>query len=70
MTKCTYEWEQIDESLVGQYKLYVNDYFGNHVNGSVYITYINGKSEKVLVNKEGNIYIKKIIKDVNNPRRK
>lgn len=70
MSKCTYEWEKIDESLIGQYKLYVKDCFGNHVNGTVHITYINGKSEKVSVDKSGNIYVKKVIKDVKNPRRK
>lgn len=67
--KCDYEWEKIQDSSVEQYKLYVNDYFGNHINGIVTITYINGKSENVKISKNGIIYIKSIIKSVDNPKR-
>lgn len=67
---CSYKWVKEEKSYVGQYRLYVNDKNGKHVDGSVMLTYLNGKVEYVNVSSKGNLYIKKTIKKVSNPRRK
>ena len=66
----TYEWVEEVDSSIGQYILYVNDSKGNHIDGTVRITYLNGKSEKVEIDKDGVLYVKSAIKSVSNPNKK
>lgn len=68
--KYTYEWIEVKESTIGQYRLYVNNSYGKHIDGKVRITYLNGQSETVDVPKEGTIYVKDIIVKVSNPKKK
>ena len=39
--KYSYEWKEIKESSIGQYTLYINDVFGNHIDGTARLVYIN-----------------------------
>ncbi len=66
----TYEWVKVKDSSIGQYRLYVNNSFGRHINGTVRIVYINGKSKRVDVDKEGLLYVKNIVAEVRNPNRR
>lgn len=66
----SYEWVNEKESIIKQARLYVNDSSGNHIDGIVTITYLNGKSEDVEISKNGTLYVKTIIKEVKNPRKK
>ena len=66
----SYEWIDEKESIIKQAKLYVKDSSGNHVDGIVTITYLNGKSEDVEISKDGTLYVKTVIKEVKNPRKK
>lgn len=67
---CSYKWVKEEKSSIGQYRLYVNDKHGKHIEGRVMLTYLNNKIEYVNVSSKGNLYIKKTIKKVSNPRRK
>lgn len=66
----SYEWVNEKESIIKQARLYVNDSSGNHIDGIVTITYLNGKSEDVEISKNGTLYVKTVIKEVKNPRKK
>ncbi len=68
--KYSYEWIEVKESSIGQYRLYVNNQFGQHVNGTVRIVYINGKSKRVNVDKTGLLYVKSVVADVRNPNKR
>lgn len=65
----SYEWVLEKESTIGQYRLYINDLNGKHIDGKIKITYINGKSEVVEVSKDGVLYVKNVISSVSNPKR-
>lgn len=67
---CSYKWVKEEKSSIGQYRLYVNDKNGKHVDGRVMITYLNGKSKYVEISSKGNLYVKSIIKKISNPRRR
>lgn len=64
-----YEWIDVPESMIGQSRLYIVDKSGNHIDGKITITYLNGKSETVKISKDGTLYVKSIINKVENPRR-
>ena len=66
----TYEWVEVEDSAVGQYKLYVNNSLGMHVDGTVRLVYINGKTKKVEVPKEGLLYVKDVVSEVRNPMKR
>lgn len=66
----TYEWVKVEDSAIGQYKLYVNNSFGKHIDGTVRLVFINGKTKKVDVSKEGTLFVKDVISDVRNPMRR
>lgn len=65
----SYEWVLEKESTIGQYRLYINDLNGKHIDGKINITYINDKSEVIEVSKDGVLYVKNIIASVSNPKR-
>lgn len=66
----SYEWVKVEDSAIGQYKLYVNNAFGNHIDGTVRLVFINGKTKKVEVDKEGLLYVKDVVSDVRNPMKR
>jgi len=66
----TYEWVEVEDSSVGQYRLYINDSLGRHVDGTARLVYINGKTKKVEVDKEGLLYVKSVVSEVRNPRKR
>lgn len=68
--KYTYEWVEVEDSSIGQYMLYVNDSRGRHVDGTVRLVYINGETKKVEVDKEGLLYLKSIVLEVRNPKKR
>ncbi len=68
--KYSYEWEEVKTSSIGQYRLFVNDVKGRHINGSVRLVYINGKSKRVDVDKKGLLYVKSIVLEVRNPNKR
>lgn len=68
--KCSYKWVEVDDSMIGQYRLYVVDKEGNCIDGVVEITYLNGEKEKVDIPKDGVLYVKNIILEVSNPKMK
>lgn len=65
----SYEWVEVKDSMIGQYRLYVNNGLGKHIDGKVTITYLNGKSEEVKISKDGELYVKSIITKVEKPRK-
>ena len=66
----SYSLEKEEESVVNQYRLYVNDENGNHIDGKVDITYLNGKKQTIEVSKNGKLIIKSVIKKIDNPKRR
>ncbi len=68
--KYTYEWVKVDSSSIGQYILYVNDSRGRHVDGTVRLVFINGKTKRVNVDKKGLLYVKSIVAEVRNPNKR
>lgn len=66
----TYEWVEEKQSSIGQYRLFINNSKGKHIDGKIRITYLNGKSEVVEISSDGELYVKNIIKKVENPRKK
>ena len=68
--KYTYEWVKEKNSAIGKYRLYVNNSFGKHIDGTVRIVYINGKTKRVNVDKNGLLYIKSIVAEVRNPNKR
>lgn len=66
----TYEWIEEKDSSVGQYRLYINDSRGKHIDGTARLVYINGKTKKVNVDKEGLLYVKNVVSDVRNPMKR
>lgn len=67
---CSYKWHKVENSSIGQYKLYITNKGGKPVNGRVLITYLNGKSKYEDINKDGKMYVKSVIKKVSNPKRR
>ncbi|MBR1385909.1 MAG: hypothetical protein IJ568_03655 [Bacilli bacterium] len=65
----SYEWVEEKNSIVGQYRLHLKNGFGKYVDGHIDITYLNDKTETVEITRDGIIYVKNIIKKVENPRR-
>ncbi len=65
--KYTYEWVKVDNSSIGQYILYINNYRGEHINGTARLVYINGKTKRVDIDKKGLLYVKNIVAEVRNP---
>ena len=68
--KYSYEWIKVEDSAIGQYKLYVNNSFGKHIDGTVRLVFINGKTKKVNIDKEGTLFIKDVVSDVRNPMKR
>lgn len=66
----SYEWVEVEDSAVGQYKLYINNSFGMHVDGTARLVFINGKTKKVEVDKEGLLYVKDVVSEVRNPMKR
>lgn len=62
----SYEWIKIEESTIGQYKLYLLNENGNRISGTATITYLNGKSENLSIPLSGKIFIKSTIKSITN----
>ena len=60
----SYKWVKIDNSVINQQRLYVVSRTGKHVGGNVEITYLNNKSEKITITKNGKLYVSSIIKKV------
>ena len=67
---CSYKWVKEEKSSIGQYRLYINDKKGKHVDGKIMITYLNGKSKYEEISKDGKLYVKSVIKKVSNPKRR
>ena len=63
---CSYKWHKVENSSIGQYKLYITNKNGKPVDGRVLITYLNGKSKYEDINKD----VKSVIKKVSNPKRR
>lgn len=61
----SYIWVKDNNSVINQQRLYVVNKFKKHIKGYVRITYKNGKSEKVLIDKNGKLYVKSVVKKVN-----
>ncbi len=68
-TDYSYSLEKEEESVVNQYKLYVNKN-GKHVDGKIDITYLNDEKQTINVDKNGKLIIKSVIKKIENPRRR
>ena len=66
----TYEWVKVEDSSVGQYRLFIKNSFGKPVDGTARLVYINGKTKKVDVDKEGLLYVKDVVAEVRNPRKR
>lgn len=66
----TYEWVKVEESSVGQYRLYIKNSFGKPVDGTARLVYVNGKTKKVDVDKEGLLYVKDVVLEVRNPKKR
>ncbi len=66
----SYSLEKEEKSVVNQYRLYVNNKNGKHIDGKVDITYLNGKKQTIKVNKDGKLIIKSVIKKIDNPKRR
>ena len=56
-------WQKVEESNIGQYRLYIKSSKGNYVSGKVQITTANDKVSVVDVSESGVMYIKSAIKD-------
>ena len=56
-------WQKVEESNIGQYRLYIKSSKGNYVSGKVQITTANDKVSIVDVSESGVMYIKSAIKD-------
>ena len=56
-------WQKVEESNIGQYRLYIKSSKGNYVSGKVQITTANDKVSLVDVSESGVMYIKSAIKD-------
>lgn len=67
---CSYKWHKVENSSIGQYKLYITNKSGKPIDGRVLITYLNGKSKYEDINKDGKMYVKSVIKKVSNPKRR
>ena len=66
----SYEWVPVKDSAIGQYRLYINDSRGRHIDGVARLVYINGKTKRVMVDKEGLLYVKSIVVEVRNPNKR
>lgn len=60
----SYEWVKENNSVINQQRLYVNNKNNKHIEGYVRITYINDRSEKIKISKEGKLFVKSIVKKV------
>lgn len=56
-------WQKVEESNIGQYRLYIKSSNGNYVSGKVQITTVNDKVSIVDVSESGVMYIKSAIKE-------
>lgn len=56
------EWVKVEESSIGQYKLYIKSSEGKYVAGKVLVTAIDDSSEIVDIPVTGKMYIKSAIK--------
>ncbi len=66
----SYSLEKEEKSVVNQYRLYVNNKNGKHIDGKVDVTYLNGKKQTIKVKKDGTLIIKSVIKKIDNPKRR
>ena len=66
----TYEWVEEKDSSIGQYRLYINNSRGKHIDGTARLVFINGKTKKVEIDKEGTLYVKNVVADVRNPMKR
>ena len=66
----TYEWVEERDSAIGQYRLFINDSRGRHVDGVARLVFINGKTARVSINKEGVLYVKSVVSAVRNPKKR
>ena len=62
----SYSWEKVDESVAGQYRLYIVSSKGEKVAGTATITTKAGKTTSVSIPKSGTIYVKDAISSVSN----
>ena len=65
--KYTYEWVEEKDSAIGQYRLYINNSKGKHIDGTARIVYINGKTKRMNIDKDGLLYVKSVVAEVRNP---
>lgn len=58
------EWEQIQSSSIGQYRLYIKSSEGNYVSGKIEYETIDGDKGTEDVSKSGIVFVKSVIKTV------
>lgn len=66
----SYSLVKEEKSVVNQYRLYVTNKNGKHIDGTVDVTYLNGKKQTIEVTKDGKLIIKSVIKKIDNPKRR
>ncbi len=66
----SYEWIKEKESTIEQYRLYINDKKGKHIDGTARLVFINGKTKRVEIDKEGLLYVKSVVAEVRNPSKR
>ena len=66
----TYEWIKEKDSAIGQYRLYINDKKGNHIDGTARLVYVNGKTKRIEIDKKGLLYVKAVVAEVRNPNKR
>lgn len=66
----TYEWIKEKESTIEQYRLYINNKKGEHIDGTARLVFINGKTKRVEIDKEGLLYVKSVVSEVRNPNKR
>ena len=66
----TYEWIKEKESTIEQYRLYINNQKGEHIDGTARLVFINGKTKRVEIDKEGLLYVKSVVSEVRNPNKR
>lgn len=66
----TYEWIKEKDSAIGQYRLYINDKKGNHIDGIARLVYVNGKTKRIEIDKTGLLYVKAVVAEVRNPNKR
>lgn len=66
VTTYTYEWVRAEESVAGQYRLYIVSSKGEHVAGTVTITQLSGRTSTESIPTSGKVYVKDSITNVSN----